>query len=67
MIQVIELTREEKIKMYRRMKKRDLAEMLANANEYLNVYGPSITLDLGKVTTSTNRLNPDTKFTYTWT
>ena len=30
MLQVVKQTREEKIAMYRRMKKKDLAEMLAN-------------------------------------
>ncbi len=37
MLQVIEQTREEKIAMYLKLTKRELAEMLANANDAIGL------------------------------
>lgn len=37
MLQVIEQTREEKIAMYMKLKKREIAEMLANANDAIDM------------------------------
>ena len=36
MLQVVHQTRKEKIAMYRKMKKKDLAEMLVNCNEHID-------------------------------
>lgn len=37
MMQIIEQTRDEKIAMYMKLSKRELAEILTNSNEALNV------------------------------
>jgi hypothetical protein len=42
MIQVVEQTRDEKVAMYMKRTKRELAEMLVNANEALASRQPSV-------------------------
>ena len=42
MVQVIEQTKDEKIAMYMKLSKRELAEMLINANILLESIGPKV-------------------------
>lgn len=48
MLQVVHQTREEKIKMYRKMKKKKLAEMLVNCHELLDAMRATQDLPVGK-------------------
>lgn len=41
MMQVIQQTRDEKIAMYMKLNKRELAEMLVNCNELISKFGHS--------------------------
>ena len=43
MIQIIEQTKEEKVKMYNKLSKKELIEMLIEANRHLNNRQPTIT------------------------
>lgn len=43
MVQIIEQTREEKIKIYMKLSKKELAEMLASANIFIQSVTPTIT------------------------
>ena len=64
---VIEQTRDEKIAMYMKLTKRELAEMFASANEAIDsltkekparwVQMPSWRIDFGHTSVSTNALN----------
>lgn len=56
-MQVIEQTRDEKLAMYQKLTKRELAEMLVNANDALRVmshpaYVVTYTFPVGDFTTS---------------
>ena len=42
MITIIPMTRDEKIAMYMKVNKRELAEMLVNANAAIEMMGPQI-------------------------
>ena len=63
MIQAVHQTREEKIKMYRKMKKKDLAEMLVNCNEHIDALTRALNKGEGPTTDTviwnpTNPTNP---------
>lgn len=45
MVQVVEQTHEEKIAMYMKLSKRELAEMLINANIVLESLGPRVYIE----------------------
>ena len=58
MVQTIEMTHKQKVKMYKKLKKRELIEMLIAANKVIESMAPAIIYNPSPTTTPTTGTSP---------